>query len=147
MIIFITARKRSLGQSNVFTPVCHSGHWAVCLGWGRGRPREGGLAPGGLHPGGLGRPPPHRILQDTVNEWAVRILLECILVWIADINCVFTETKNVFFYIWEPHHFYLEACIVFTCDKKPKQVHTLPILFNFCWEAWVVMWLFKHCSC
>ena len=24
---FITARKRSLGQGNVFTPVCHSVHW------------------------------------------------------------------------------------------------------------------------
>ena len=30
--------------------------------------------------GGLGRPPSHWILQDMVNERAVRILLECILV-------------------------------------------------------------------
>ena len=53
----------------------------------------GGLPPGGggffikrgnghLYPGGLGRPPPeiHRILKDTVNKRAVRILLGCILV-------------------------------------------------------------------
>ena len=65
----ITARKRSLGQCNIFTSVCHS----FC-------PRGGGcLHPGRLHPGGLGRPP--RLLQDTVNERAVRILLECILIW------------------------------------------------------------------
>ena len=43
----------------------------------------GGLHPeGGLHLGGLGRTPPTRppILRDTVNERAVRSLLECILV-------------------------------------------------------------------
>ena len=34
---------------------------------------------GSLHRGGVGRPPLHRILWDTVNERAVRILLECIL--------------------------------------------------------------------
>ena len=65
----ITARKRSLGQGNIFTNVCHS----FCP---RGR---GGSASRGV---GLGRPTPnpHRTLQDTVNERAVRILLECILV-------------------------------------------------------------------
>ena len=36
--MFIT-RKRSLGQGNVLTPVCHSVH-------------RGDLHPGGLHPGG-----------------------------------------------------------------------------------------------
>ena len=53
----------------------------------RGR---GGLHPGGgvwiragLHPGrGIGQTsPPNRILQDTVNEREIRILLECILVY------------------------------------------------------------------
>ena len=38
-----------------------SGGEGVCIQWG-------------------GQTPPHRILRDTVNEWAVRILLECILV-------------------------------------------------------------------
>ena len=38
------------------------------------------MHPGGLHPRGLGRPPPHWILRDKVNERAVRILLEYILV-------------------------------------------------------------------
>ena len=86
----VTARKRSLGQGGVFTPVCHSVH------------REG-LHPGGLPPGGLhwrggsasrgvcmrgggevgqwAKPPPYQILWDTVNEPAVHILLECILVF------------------------------------------------------------------
>ena len=72
-----------LRKGNVFTSVCHYS----C-------PREGGLPglPGGsLHPGGLPRgglhpegywadPFPHQILWDTVNERAVHILLECILV-------------------------------------------------------------------
>ena len=42
---------------------------------------KGALHPVGadLHPGGLVQTPPqHRILQDTVNESAIRILLECI---------------------------------------------------------------------
>ena len=58
----------------VFTGVCLS--------------KEGGLHPGrslyqggGLHPGGGQTPPPHRILRDTVSEQAVRILLECTLVY------------------------------------------------------------------
>ena len=38
-----------------------------------------GLHPGGVCMGGLGRPP--QILWDTVNEPAVHILLECILVY------------------------------------------------------------------
>ena len=62
-----TVRKRSLGQGNVFTSVCYS-------------VRGGSLHPeGALHPGGVGQTP-HKILQDTVNERAVHILLECILV-------------------------------------------------------------------
>ena len=36
---------------------------------------------GGLHPGKFNSPPPHQILRDTVNERAVRILLEYILVY------------------------------------------------------------------
>ena len=55
-----TVHKRSLGQGNVFTPVYHSVHI------------EGSASRGVLHP---------RILRDTVNEWAVCILLECILVF------------------------------------------------------------------
>ena len=56
-------------------------------------PREVVLNPGGvgsesggiciwrsLHPEGVWGRPPHRILRDTVNERAVRILLECILI-------------------------------------------------------------------
>ena len=92
--LIFTARKRSLGQGNVFKLVCHSvhrdgggfpacitGHMtrAVCL---QGVCIEGGLYLGGLPPGGLGRtPPPHGILRDMINKRAVRILLECILVY------------------------------------------------------------------
>ena len=49
MIIF-TARKRSLGQGNIFTSVCHS----FCPRGGEGlHPGGGGLHPGGvLHWGG-----------------------------------------------------------------------------------------------
>ena len=45
VVCFITARKRSLGQGNVFTPVCRSVH-------GEGSAFGGSLHPGGLHPGG-----------------------------------------------------------------------------------------------
>ena len=53
-------------------------------GWGSASRRGGGSASRrGSASGGLGRPPsPHGILRDTVNKQAVRILLECILVFI-----------------------------------------------------------------
>ena len=51
--------------------------WELCIGGGRS------ASGGGLHSGEVGRTPPppeiHGILRDTVNKWAVRILLECIL--------------------------------------------------------------------
>ena len=58
----------------------YGGIEGVCIQWGEGVE--------GLHLGGRGvciqgdweDPSPHRILWDTVNKQAVRILLECILV-------------------------------------------------------------------
>ena len=49
---FITVRKRSLRQGNVFTRVCHSVHrWGgVCL---QGVCNQGDLPQGGLHPWGV----------------------------------------------------------------------------------------------
>ena len=61
LIRLIIARKRSLCFHR-----CLSVHGG---GGGGGLHRGGG---GSLHPVGLGRPPPHRILRDTVNERAVR---------------------------------------------------------------------------
>ena len=51
------------------------------MGWGL-HPGGGLNLEGRLHPEGWtdALPPPHRILRDTVNERAVRIVLECILV-------------------------------------------------------------------
>ena len=80
-------------QGNVFAhPVClftgglHRGGSAsrgaglhpggVCIPWVEGLHPEGSLHPG------CRSPPSHRILRDTVNEWAVRIPLECILVFL-----------------------------------------------------------------
>ena len=101
----ITARKQSLRQGNIFTSVCHSFcprregvciQGAVCL---QGVCIQGGLPTAVLHPGGVclqevciqrgvciqvgwadPTPHPHQILRDMVNERAVHILLECILV-------------------------------------------------------------------
>ena len=76
--LIFTARIRSLGQGNIFTPVCHSVHRGVwsgpggCLGGtcSRGMPSpEGGC----LLPGGAWWRPPGKLLLQ-----AVRILLECI---------------------------------------------------------------------
>ena len=71
----ITARKRSLGQGNIFAPVCHfvqrGSTWA-------GTPQDQ------VHPRDQVHPLPvireQCMLGDTGNKWAVRILLECILV-------------------------------------------------------------------
>ena len=62
----ITAGKRSLGQGNMFTSVCHSVHRG---GWGVRAP---------WHPPLTCTP-----LRRMVNDRAVRILLECILVYTA----------------------------------------------------------------
>ena len=78
----ITTRKRSLGQGNIFTSVCHSVHrgkgvyptptW-MQTPWVGQTPRD--QTPGlSRPPSVMGRPP------DTANKQAVRILLECILV-------------------------------------------------------------------
>ena len=58
-------------------------HVSVCPQVGRGRAWQGGVrGGGGVHGRGACLPhmSPRQILQDTVNERAVRILLECILV-------------------------------------------------------------------
>ena len=87
----ITARKRSLGQGNIFTPVCHSVHGGgggvacsqgVCSGGGGAGACSGGVpTPGGVCSWGVpgGDDPPW-----TTTMWAVHILLECNLV----ISCV-----------------------------------------------------------
>ena len=72
----ITARKRSLGQGNVFTPVCLF-IGGICI---QGVSAFGGSASGGSASRGVGQTPPFRILRDIVTERPVRILLECILV-------------------------------------------------------------------
>ena len=72
LLIFtlITARKRSLGQGNVFTPVCHSDHRGIgfpaCITghMTRGISTKGGLPRGDLYPRGWADPPP---LRDTWN--------------------------------------------------------------------------------
>ena len=79
---FIAARKRSLGQGNMFTDVCLStgeglvpaagGAWSL-FQWGEVPGPGGCLVPG---VGGCGDPPWRLLL------WVVRILLECILVYI-----------------------------------------------------------------
>ena len=108
-LILITARKRSLRRLCFYTclPVILFTGGRVCIqegsassdgegGWGVLHP--GGDSVQGLHPGwstsrrsasggvasrGWGWADPHRLLRVTVNERAVRILLECILVHYA----------------------------------------------------------------
>ena len=83
-ISFITARKRSLGQGNIFTLVFHSVHRGVLSQHALQVVSQHALQEGAWSGGGGGsapkgsawwRPPPGRLLLR-----AVRILLECILV-------------------------------------------------------------------
>ena len=94
--LIFTVRKRSLGQGNVFTPVCHSVHrgvvypsmqWSGCvyssmqraedvypsMQWGR--PPWADTLPLARNP--PGRPPPQKRRP---LKRAVRVLQECILV-------------------------------------------------------------------
>ena len=106
-IPIFTARKRSLGQGNIFTPVCHSvqggrggvrgrvrtclhaqgacmaggrAWWWVCMAEGACVAGEGAWQ-GGICGGGRA----WQILRYSVNERPVRILLECILVFFENI--------------------------------------------------------------
>ena len=77
-----------IGLHDIYPPQTNFGA-RYCFYTSSCSPGGGGVV--GLHPGvgrrGLGRPPP-RILWDTVNERAVRILLEYILV------CAIFQTTN-----------------------------------------------------
>ena len=101
IIYVITARKRSLGQGNVYTgvclsteagvgfPACITGHMTSESASGGGEYPGGFASRGSLHPkwglhrGGAWTDPSeiHGILWITVNKRAVRILLECLLVY------------------------------------------------------------------
>ena len=73
-----TAHTWSLGQVNIFTPVC-----VILFGGVASQHASQVTWLGGLLTGGLAEPPTpviHGILWDTVNKRVVRILLECILV-------------------------------------------------------------------
>ena len=109
-----TARKRSLGQCNIFAPVCHSVHrrgtWAGTT--------SGRYTPGQVHPHLAGTPPrqvtplagappeqvhplgrytqPSNACWDMVNKQAVRILLECILVMKPYKVCTIKEFTRTF---------------------------------------------------
>ena len=74
-----TARKRSLGQGNVFTRMCHSVH----RGKGVSVAGEGSI---------LGRPPPQTEITQYSKERAVHILLECFLL-ILENSVLATCTK------------------------------------------------------
>ena len=76
--------KRSFGQGNIFTSVCHSVHRGGLSGPGGGLSGPGGcLVPGGgvwSGPGGFSKFSGGGLHRNTVNVRPVRILLECILV-------------------------------------------------------------------
>ena len=104
--------QQSCGQGNIFTPVCHSVHRGVCLSacwdtplpdppgaeppWPRHpptRPLSGAdpcprtRHPPGSRPPGADTHPPGSRLQYTVYERPVRILLECVLVYLSLLLC------------------------------------------------------------
>ena len=103
---FITARKRSLGQGNIFIGVCQE----FCSQGGyllRGVPAPGGCSQGGVPapqmggacscPGGGGVPAPGGVAGGDPPKLlllrAVRILLECILINLFD-HIVYLKYTN-----------------------------------------------------
>ena len=93
IIPFITARKRSLGQGNIFAPVCHSVHRGRGEYTGRYPPQQVHQPPYQVHPPAgpfLACTPPSSACWDTANKRAVRILLEFILVEIKCSTLCFT---------------------------------------------------------
>ena len=85
----VTTRKRSMGEKVMFffTSVCDSVHRGVSVqGEGSLSRLEGGICPGGS----LSQRPPYG------NDWAVCILLECILVF-----------PYIYSFLLYPHHLML----------------------------------------
>ena len=67
----------------------------------------------------------YRIRRDTVNERAVRILLECILVWLNFDPVDFPFGISIFISVFRPYK--IQQCITKHLDRKLK-VHILHIL-------------------
>ena len=109
--------KRTVRASywNVFTSVCHS----FCPPGG-----------GGLHPVGRGQnyQPPHRILQDTVSERAVHILLECILILVY----------------YRPEK-YLTHYQIKWCHVNNNTLECMSVILKVSCN-WILMYLFSHIS-
>ena len=90
-----------MGKGNVFTCVCLAtrgvvSHLTITGHMTRGSASRGHLHPRGfciqgrLHPRVVGQIPPNEIygiLRDSVNKWAVCILLECFLVTVRKRSC------------------------------------------------------------
>ena len=104
---FITACKRSLGQGNIFRSVCQEFYLSTgesaSVHAGIPPPRRGrdpqDQAPiswDQVHPPRPGTPSEQSMLGDTVNERAVRILLECILVFHGIEGCSLEVRITVF---------------------------------------------------
>ena len=114
-----------LRQGNVFTPVCHSVH-----GWG-GLPHPPQAdTPGQITPALWAGTPLCSACWNMVNKWAVRILLECILI----ITCF---TKRVINLGWPFVFFYVKlgfSCFVNTLGityiKQKETVHYKLLTMN-----------------
>ena len=95
----IKARKRSLGQGNIFSSVCQEfcprGALPQCM---QGYHPPGPGTPQTRHPPRTRHLPPEQcMLGDTFNEWAVGILLECNLVLkcIESVKAPITGQENL----------------------------------------------------
>ena len=79
-ILFYYRPQTKFGTGNIFTPMCHTVHRGVLHPGGRGSASRRGSASWGVCLQGGWAGPLLRILRDTVNDRAVRILLKVILV-------------------------------------------------------------------
>ena len=117
----ITARKRSLGQGNIFSSVCQEGGVCLSVCWDTTPPPPADRRPRSRHPPGADTLPAQWRLGDTINKRAVCILLECNLV-----------SNNIEFY-WGP-------------VRRGKIIHCCAIKFEageknrMTYESFVQMW-------
>ena len=139
-VAFFAACKRSLGQGNVFTPVCHSVHRRGAGGLPNPLPPVVDRPPLGRPPWGrVGRPPPRMQTPPSrgyVNKRAVRNLLECTLQFVIIIGVSDScPCDNLTLFVLDDSRKSCQGCVISNVTalaSRSLSSHMVKGAFEFC---------------